>query len=354
MGGPWLCQHLWEHYAFGGSIEYLRTVAYPVMKGAAEFCLDWLVEDGDGYLVTCPSTSPENSFLDEEGQKAAVSAGSSMDMQLIWDLFTNCIEASGILEIDERFRSQLSDARARLLSHRIGKHGQLQEWSLDFEEFEPGHRHTAHLFALHPGRQITLQGTPELAQAAARSLERRKANGGDNIGWSRAWMINFGARLGDGDRAYEDLISLLTTSTQPNLFDICPPFQIDGNFGGASGIFETLLQSHTGVIDILPALPNAWPEGLVRGLRARGGFTVDLTWKHGRLSEAAIVADRDGRCLVRYGQEPLALASPNTATVGSPPGSAQISFWARMDSRIIVRPLHDASQVSTKVGLAES
>ncbi len=347
MGGPWLCRQVWEHYAFGGSVEYLRTVAYPLMKGAAEFCLDWLVETDDGYLATCPSTSPENSFLDAAGRKAAVSAGASMDMELIRDLFTNCIEAGRILGIDEPFHSQLSDARDRLLPLRIGSRGQLQEWSLDFEEYEPGHRHLSHLFALYPGMHITPRDTPGLAQAARRSLERRQAHGGRCTGWSRAWMISLWARLGEGDRAYENLLLLLTTSTQPNLFNTHPPFQIDGNFGGASAIFEMLLQSHTGVIDLLPALPCAWPNGFVRGLRARGGFTVDLTWEDGWLSHAVIIADRDGHCSVRYGQTALAPESPSETTVESPPGSVPLSLRTRQGEPIVLRPCREAAPATS-------
>jgi alpha-L-fucosidase 2 len=336
MAGPWLCQHLWEHFAFSGSTDYLRQV-YPVMKGAAEFCLDWLIEDQDGHLVTCPSTSPENSFLTPDGAAAAVSVASTMDMQLIWDLFTNCIATSHLLEMDEIFRARLEAARERLVPARIGRFGQLQEWARDFDESEPGHRHLSHLFGLHPGKQITPRGTPALAQAARRSLERRLAHGSGRTGWSRAWAANLWARLGDGDCAYTQLTALLATSTLPNLFNSGPPFQIDGNFGGAAAIFELLLQSHAGVIELLPALPSAWPEGSVQGLRARGGFTVDVAWSDGKLVEATLLADRDSFAAVTYGPCALSSIEPVQVGVHSPPGSLGLRLSLRRGVRVRLR-----------------
>jgi len=297
--GAWLCQHLWEHYDFTRDQRFLER-AYPIMREAAQFCLDFLVpEPKHGWLVTAPSHSPENAFRTPDGQVASICYGPTVDAEIIFDLFTHVISASRILNRDVEFRAALESARSKLPPLQIGKHGQLQEWIEDFDEPEPGHRHMSHLFALHPGSQITLRGTPRLAQAARASLERRLAHGGGQTGWSRAWVVNLFARLGDGAKAHEHLLALLSSSTLPNLLDSHPPFQIDGNFGGTAGIAEMLLQSHDGEISLLPALPPAWTEGEATGLRARGAVEVSMAWKGGHLTTAVLRAKADGTHRVR-------------------------------------------------------
>ncbi|NOU64039.1 glycoside hydrolase family 95 protein [Paenibacillus sp. LMG 31461] len=306
MGGVWLCQHLWEHYAYGVDQEFLRNKAYPIMKEAAMFCLDYLVEDGEGNLVSVPSTSPENTFIAPDGQRSAVSMSSTMDIALMRELFTNCIEAARVLEMDAEFRQFLKNALERLLPLRIGQHGQLQEWYRDFDEAEPGHRHTAHLYPLHPGNQITVRGTPELAKAARVSLDRRRVHEGeDTIGWCYSWNISIYARLEDAERAHSYLTKLLGNPF-PNLFNAHRhpkitfyPLTIEANFAASAGIAELLMQSHAGELNLLPALPKAWPSGRISGIRARGGYELDLDWADGKLRSAAIRASQSGRCQVR-------------------------------------------------------
>jgi alpha-L-fucosidase 2 len=295
MGSPWLSQHLYEHYLFTGNKAFLRDTAYPLMKGAAEFCLDWLV-DKDGMLVTAPSTSPENVYLHPAGFKGTVTIASAMDMEIIWDLFTNVMEASEILGIDKDFAALLKEKRAKLSPMKIGKKGNLVEWFGDWNDEDPQHRHVSQLFGLHPGRQISPLIDETFAAASRKTLEVR---GDGGTGWSKAWKINFWARLLDGDHAYKMYQELLKGSTMNNLFDTHPPFQIDGNFGGTSGVGEMLLQSHLGFIQPLPALPAAWKQGFVKGMVARGNFVMDMTWKDGELSGAEILSRLGNVCVLR-------------------------------------------------------
>lgn len=308
MGSPWLSQHLWTHYAFTKDKQFLRETAYPLMKGAADFCIDWLVEDKDGFLVTAPSVSPENRYIDDNGKHGSVSVATTMDMEIIWDLFTNLIEASKELGVDADYRAMIEAKRSKLYPLHIGKKGNLQEWYRDWEDEDPHHRHVSHLFGLYPGREISPVRTPDFAAASKKTLELR---GDAGTGWSLAWKINFWARLLDGNHAYKMLHDLLhltgQTGTQyangggsyVNLFDAHPPFQIDGNFGGVAGMGEMLLQSQNDEIAILPALPDAWAEGKVSGLKARGNFEVGIEWKNKQPDHIHIKSLAGSRCVVR-------------------------------------------------------
>ena len=299
-GAAWYGRHVWEHYEFSGDLTYLKEKGYPIMKEAAQFWLDYLTKDEDGFLISSPSYSPEHG---------GISTGAYMDIEIAWDIFTNCIKACEELGLDNGFKEKLIAGKSKLLPLKIGKWGQLQEWKEDVDDPTNKHRHVSHLYALYPGTQVNMVRTPNLVDAARVSLNAR---GDDGTGWSIGWKINFWARLQDGDRSYK-LLNRAMQLTQTdgvnmmdgggvynNLFSTHPPFQLDGNMGATAGMAEMLLQSHSGEINVLPALPKAWSKGEITGLRARGGIEVDIEWSHGKLDKLVLKSDHDQSVKIRY------------------------------------------------------
>lgn len=314
MGGAWLSTHLWEHYIFTKDQNFLKNEAYPLMQGAAQFCLEWLVEDKNGKLITSPSTSPENIYIAPNGYKGATMYGGTADLAMIRECFEQTIKASKILNTDAEFRAKLETALAKLYPYQIGKKGNLQEWYYDWEDAEPQHRHQSHLFGLFPGNHISPLKTPALADACRKTLEIK---GDETTGWSKGWRINLWARLLDGNHAYKMIRELLNYvepdairpkgmnggGTYPNLFDAHPPFQIDGNFGGAAAFAEMLVQSDEETIRLLPALPDAWASGSVKGICARGGFEVSLDWNEKTLKKVTISSKKGGKTTLISGNK---------------------------------------------------
>lgn len=325
----WLCSHLWEHYLYSGDKEFLKNEAYPLMKGAAEFYADWLIDDGKGRLVTPVGVSPENWFVTAKGESTALSMGPTMDMALIRETFERTIQASEMFDLDPDLRKELKEKLAALLPYQIGERGQLQEWMYDFKEQDPKHRHLSHLYGFYPGDQITPDVTPELFKAVEQTLNLR---GDAATGWSMGWKINCWARLQDGNHAYTIIQNLFNPvgfgpkkrnggGLYSNLLDACPPFQIDGNFGFAAGVAEMLMQSHAGFVQLLPALPDVWGEGSVSGLKARGNFEIGMKWQQGSLSQATILSNKGNECklrtsapvTVKLGRKEIATSSPVTS-----------------------------------------
>ena len=341
MGAAWMATHLWDSFQYSGDLNFLRARVYPRLREIALFLLDYLVPSADGHLVSGPSCSPENAYKSADGSHANLCLSPTMDVEITRAIFQQTSEAARLLGIDSALIEKISATSSKLPPFKIGSFGQLQEWQEDYVEVEPGHRHISHLWALYPNDGITLRGTPELAKACRVALDRRLANGGGSTGWSRAWIVNCLARLEDGDRCLQQLTELLRLSTRENLFDVCgikptSYYQIDGNLGGAAGMAEMLLQSHAGVVRLLPALPAAWPDGSFTGLRARGGLTIDLTWSGGKATNAIITASLNGEHL---------LALPNGQTVAS---------TLRSNQRSALSPGEEAGTYKLRVRNGES
>ena len=292
MGFAWLSTHIWQHYEYTLDKDFLRQYFY-IMLESAKFFLDFLIEDEEGYLLTCPSVSPENTYVIDEHAKGCNGCGVTMDNMILRDLFCQCIKASDILGEKYETIDQIREAVLKLRPTAIGKHGQIMEWKKDYEEAEPGHRHISQLYGLFPSDQISVKGTKELADAASVTINRRLKNGGGHTGWSRAWIINFYARLYDGQNAIEHLNKLLSKSTLSNLFDNHPPFQIDGNFGATAAIANMLVHDTGDDTVLLPALPSQWKDGSIRGLRLKGNRTIDITWEAGKVTDYKIYSQNE-------------------------------------------------------------
>ncbi len=338
---PWLAQHMWLHWEYGLDREFLRKRAYPFFREVAAFYEDYLVDGPDGKLMIAPSQSPENRFKGI-GERWPVSIGinAAMDVELAHDALRFAIEASRILDVDPRRRAIWQELKARLPELGIGPDGRLLEWDRPFEEIEPGHRHLSHLYALYPGDQITPE-TPEFWDAARKSLEHRLAHAGGHTGWSRAWVACLWARLGEGDKAMKHFKALITDFATDTLLDLHPPliFQIDGNLGGAAAVLEMLLQSYHNELHFLPALPSCWPEGDVRGLRARGGFEVDLRWACGRLTKAIVRATVAGKCRIRAAAPNWCVTESNNREIAAQmTQTGRLVFDTEAGGRYVIAP----------------